>query len=222
MVGFVFQGSTPYEDNRPPLGTARPLQAFARGGLFSFRLVGEYDVGFQGFCDQTACRNGLRPFDQVGGLDVARLHAGNTDGLTGNEMIEQEISRYWKTVVDTIQDGIIIVDPGGTIVSTNNGLQGITGYDKDELIGESCSVLNCDMCQIIRRGDGGHWCSLFRSGTMSMKRCTLRRKNGGHGLSDDLPLAWEREGTEKRHGICLCHMSGTIDPALPSSSNDLS
>ena len=49
-------------------------------------------------------------------------------------MIEQEMSRYWKTVVDTIHDGIIIVDPGGIIVSVNKGFEGITGYEKDDLI----------------------------------------------------------------------------------------
>jgi hypothetical protein len=34
-------------------------------------------------------------------------------------MLEQELNQYWKTVVDTIQDGIMIVDSGGTIVSAN-------------------------------------------------------------------------------------------------------
>ena len=93
-------------------------------------------------------------------------------------MIEQEMSRYWKTVVDTIHDGIIIVDPGGIIVSVNKGFEGITGYEKDDLIGKPCSVLNCDMCQIARNGEGEFWCSLFEAGTLSMRRCTLRKKDG--------------------------------------------
>ncbi len=93
-------------------------------------------------------------------------------------MIEQEMTRYWETVVDTIHDGIMIVDPEGTIVSVNKGLETITGYLRDELIGKPCSVLNCDMCQIARNDERGQWCSLFQSGTLNMKRCTLRRKNG--------------------------------------------
>ncbi|MGB9436373.1 MAG: PAS domain-containing protein [Desulfobacterales bacterium] len=37
-------------------------------------------------------------------------------------MIEQELNRYWKTVVNTIQDGVMIVDTDGTIVSVNKAL----------------------------------------------------------------------------------------------------
>jgi two-component system response regulator HydG len=32
-------------------------------------------------------------------------------------VFEKEMNNYWKTVVDTIQDGVMIVDKGGTIVS---------------------------------------------------------------------------------------------------------
>ena len=38
-------------------------------------------------------------------------------------MLEQELNQYWKIVVDTIQDGIMIVDSGGTIVSANKVLE---------------------------------------------------------------------------------------------------
>ena len=44
-------------------------------------------------------------------------------------MFEQELNSYWKIVVDTIQDGIMIVDEGGTIVSVNKALEKITGED---------------------------------------------------------------------------------------------
>ena len=93
-------------------------------------------------------------------------------------MFEQELNDYWKTVVDTIQDGVMIVDIKGTIVSVNKGLEKITGYTKAELIGEPCTTLDCNICKIVRVNQGRHWCHLFRDGVVDMRRCVLTRKNG--------------------------------------------
>lgn len=95
-------------------------------------------------------------------------------------MFEQELTNYWKTVVDTIQDGIMVVDKGGTIVSVNRALLRMTGYTRDELIGHPCSVLNCDTCEIARSRPGDHWCVLFKTGRMDMRRCTFMRKDRSH------------------------------------------
>ena len=92
-------------------------------------------------------------------------------------MFEQELDRYWKTVVNTIQDGLMIVDKRGTIVSANKALEKISGYSRDELIGKPCTVLNCDVCEKARKNMDGHWCILFESGTMSMRKCTLLKKD---------------------------------------------
>jgi two-component system, NtrC family, response regulator HydG len=93
-------------------------------------------------------------------------------------MLEQELNRYWKTVVNTIQDGVMIVDTDGTIVSANKALEKITGYSKEELIGKPCTVLNCTMCEIARERKGEKWCSLFRTGAVSMRKCALLKKDG--------------------------------------------
>jgi two-component system response regulator HydG len=61
-------------------------------------------------------------------------------------MFEQDLNQYWKTVVDTIQDGVMIVDIKGTIVSANKGLEKITGYTRSELIGKPCLILDCNIC----------------------------------------------------------------------------
>ncbi len=93
-------------------------------------------------------------------------------------MLEQELNKYWKTVVNTIQDGVMIVDTGGTIVSANKALEKITGYSKEELIGKPCTILNCNICEIARERKGEKWCSLFKTGAVSMRKCTLQKKNG--------------------------------------------
>ena len=93
-------------------------------------------------------------------------------------MDPQHLNEYWKTVVDSIQDGVMIVDPDGTIVAINRAFTAISGYSKKEVIGKPCSILGCSSCQIAREQKGCHWCAMFRSGNLSRQRCSLTRKDG--------------------------------------------
>ncbi len=93
-------------------------------------------------------------------------------------MFEQELNIYWKTVIDTILDGVMIVDNAGTIVFVNKAFETITGYRYQEAIGKSCMLLNCDICKIARQTQEGLWCDLFKMGTLDMRRCRLIRKDG--------------------------------------------
>ncbi|MBI5062924.1 MAG: sigma 54-interacting transcriptional regulator [Desulfatitalea sp.] len=93
-------------------------------------------------------------------------------------MIEHELDRYWKTVVNTLRDGLMIVDERGIIVSVNDALERITGYSRAELIGNDCSILNCDVCQNIRANGGGERCSLFAGQTVKGRQCVIVRKDG--------------------------------------------
>ena len=45
-------------------------------------------------------------------------------------MFEQDMNTYWKTVVDTIQEGVMVVSSEGQIVSVNQGLERMTGDRK--------------------------------------------------------------------------------------------
>ncbi len=86
--------------------------------------------------------------------------------------------KYWETVVSSIKDGVMIVDTEGYIVSVNRGLELITGYTREELIGQKCSILNCSLFNLERAQGGQHWCMLFRTGRMDLRRCTIMRKDG--------------------------------------------
>ncbi len=95
-------------------------------------------------------------------------------------MLEKELSTYWETVFNTIQDGLMIVDRNGTILSVNRAFETITGYCVEEIIGSPCTALRCDICDIARDEKGGHWCVLFKTGSLKMRRCTLERKDGSY------------------------------------------
>jgi len=93
-------------------------------------------------------------------------------------MFEHELDRYWRTVANTISDGIMVVDEQGIIIYVNEAFEAITGFSKDEMIGKDCSVLNCDICQEARDNRGCHWCALFQDGNMRRRRCIFRHKDG--------------------------------------------
>lgn len=87
-----------------------------------------------------------------------------------------DLSPYWKTIVDTLQDGVMVVDPKGEIVAINPAAEHLTGYDAAELVGQSCRVLDCTGCRIIGKGSGRLWCGLYEAGGVRAKRCTITNK----------------------------------------------
>ena len=50
------------------------------------------------------------------------------------------IEAYWETIVDTIQDGVMVVTPEGTILYVNRAFEVITGYRRDEMEGQPCAL----------------------------------------------------------------------------------
>jgi two-component system, NtrC family, response regulator HydG len=84
-----------------------------------------------------------------------------------------EIGKYWRDLIDVVQDGLLIIDDRGIIVSANRTAQLITGYSEAELAGQSCRLLNCTGCSIIGKGKGRKWCSLFSQGTVREKKCLI-------------------------------------------------
>lgn len=93
-------------------------------------------------------------------------------------MLDKELDIYWETVVNTIRDGILIVNPRGAIVSVNRALEEITGYTRADLIGKPCTILDCDICKNALIDDGKQWCVLFETGQIQKTKCVIKRKDG--------------------------------------------
>ncbi|EFK08697.1 PAS domain S-box protein [delta proteobacterium NaphS2] len=93
-------------------------------------------------------------------------------------MFENEYSQYWKTVVQTMLDGLMVVDPDGIILSVNNAFEKLTGYKEKELIGKPCKILQCNTCFQSMALGGVQHCQLFSEGRVRHRRCTLKRKDG--------------------------------------------
>ncbi|MFW5836597.1 MAG: sigma-54 interaction domain-containing protein [Desulfovibrionaceae bacterium] len=93
-------------------------------------------------------------------------------------MTEAEIHLYLKDILDTMNDGLVLIRPDGRIMMVNDAMCRLTGYSRDELLDQPCSVLGCDACQISRREGRAHWRRLFDTGRESRKSCHLLRKDG--------------------------------------------
>ncbi len=93
-------------------------------------------------------------------------------------MSEKELSRYWKTIVETMADGLMVVDPAGIIVSVNTAMEKLTGYSRSEIVGQSCSVLGCDVCAKERSDGMDKHCALFKKQRIRRAKCTVRKKDG--------------------------------------------
>ena len=85
---------------------------------------------------------------------------------------------YLRTVIETMHDGLMVVDKGGEIVSVNRAMEDLTGYSRKELIGSPCSVLHCDVCFRVRTAGQEKHCKLFINGEVRRQRCEIRKKDG--------------------------------------------
>jgi PAS domain S-box-containing protein len=93
-------------------------------------------------------------------------------------MYEQDLNMYWKTIVDTIHEGVMVISTDGKIVSVNQGMERLTGYSNQELLGSSCLIINCDFCTQVRKEENHYWCSLFRNWKVRMRKCNIQHKDG--------------------------------------------
>jgi two-component system response regulator HydG len=81
-------------------------------------------------------------------------------------------------LLDTMTDGVMVVDENGTILCLNRSAEKITGYSSEELIGMPCTVLDTDACLISSGGTKVKKCELFKEGQVSNKRCQIKSKDG--------------------------------------------
>ncbi len=85
-------------------------------------------------------------------------------------MIGRELDGFWKTVVNTIRDGIVIINTSGAIVSINQAFEQITGYSREELIGQTCKILGSDFQQN----------DISPYDESEQRKCRIRQKDGSH------------------------------------------
>ena len=71
-----------------------------------------------------------------------------------------------------------MVDVEGVILSVNLAMEHITGYTREELIGQPCTILKCHTCLDSIVMGRKKECELFRRGHVRRRKCILERKDG--------------------------------------------
>ncbi len=87
-------------------------------------------------------------------------------------------NNFYKAVVETMQDGLVVVTPEGIIQAVNRSFEDMTGYSCGELVGKRCTILNCTGCKILDPKPDSPWCNMFIMGEVRNRRCSLEAKNG--------------------------------------------
>jgi two-component system response regulator HydG len=86
--------------------------------------------------------------------------------------------RFWKTVIDTMMDGLVVVDVEGVILSVNQAMEQITGFTREELVGQPCTILKCHSCLDSVAPGQKNECELFRRGFVRRRKCVMEKKDG--------------------------------------------
>ena len=80
-------------------------------------------------------------------------------------------TNFLMSVLETMTDGFMVVDKETNILFFNHAAEEMTGYQRDEVIGKPCAVLDIDICV-------GQKCNLLKKGRAVNKRCNIKAKNG--------------------------------------------
>jgi two-component system, NtrC family, response regulator HydG len=90
------------------------------------------------------------------------------------------ISKHWHRIINTMNEGLMLVSPQGSILMVNRSFEQLTGYRSEEVIGRSCKLIGCDACESILTCDDMGWCKLFHPDQEDLRRCrcAIIRKDG--------------------------------------------
>ncbi len=93
-------------------------------------------------------------------------------------MLEKIYGKYWQTVIDTMMEGLMLVDPDGKIIFVNPAFEQLSGYTKEEVEGQTCEILGCDTCFGTRAEGKDKYCALFKEGRVRKRKCIFQKKDG--------------------------------------------
>uniref|UniRef100_A0A7C3UWG0 PAS domain S-box protein n=1 Tax=Desulfobacca acetoxidans TaxID=60893 RepID=A0A7C3UWG0_9BACT len=84
----------------------------------------------------------------------------------------------WEKVMETMMEGVVVVDSKGIIQAINPAMEDITGYTREELLGQKCGLIRCDTCFSNQGNPSPNQCDLFLKGEIPPSKSVLARKDG--------------------------------------------
>ena len=93
-------------------------------------------------------------------------------------MLDNADSDFWKNVIETMQEGLMLVDKDGQVLFVNKIFEKMIGYTNEELQGKSCQVFQCDRCYSTRADGMNRYCALFKMEQVRSSVCSFQKKDG--------------------------------------------
>jgi len=82
------------------------------------------------------------------------------------------------TILDTVGEGVFVIDPKGVIRRWNRAMERLTGYAAGEVVGKACSLLRARPSVQNARAFEVLQCNLFAQGTVDEAETCIRGKDG--------------------------------------------
>jgi len=86
--------------------------------------------------------------------------------------------RFMSRIIESMDDGVFIMDSNGRIASWNRSMERISGYTAGEALGKTCALLSCSRCFGTSCPADIGVCNIFEKGTSGAKECSLQHKDG--------------------------------------------
>jgi len=78
-------------------------------------------------------------------------------------------------------EALIVISSEGEILMINQSFEQMFGYRSEEIVGQPCTLLECDVCELKGQGSANApWCKLFDLNQDIKKRCLIKGKNGSY------------------------------------------
>jgi two-component system response regulator HydG len=102
-------------------------------------------------------------------------------------------------LLDGLPCGVFAIDLGGRITAWNRQMEALTGFERDDVLGQGCDVLDGSTCGggPCPVGDGAP-CALFRDGAVRDRRCSIRTRAG-----EQIPVLKSAQMVRDAHGLPL-------------------
>ena len=86
--------------------------------------------------------------------------------------------QFLPEVLDTMRDGLMVVDNAGCIRIFNRAAEDITGYKGEDVIGKKCTIFDCNTCVNLNESKDQQDSQLVQFGATYNKECTIRSADG--------------------------------------------
>lgn len=115
-------------------------------------------------------------------------------------------TRFWQTVINTIQEGLLLIDQEGRILFANKTIEKILGYSAEEIRGKSCEIFECENRYKNRSNILNKYCSLFEGKQDKSNTCVFKKKDG-----KEIHLLRNASVIKDRNGLIIGAVECLID-----------